>query len=252
MDDLNSHARRLIDAANSFDDPTDADRERIRAGVLMRVGSVAAVGTVAITAAKASSAAASAGPLIASTLTSAGLFSAAAIKVGAVVVIGALATAGAYIALRPAHPPASAATAAAVAKTAVVTAPVAAVAPAAVADPPSSAIDPAELPTADDAKPSPARLHARPVDLEGEMKLLRTADAALRRGDSAAALAAINKDAALHPAGVLSQEREGVRAIALCSGGNMSQGQAAARKFLASAAKSPLSSRIRSACSITE
>ena len=249
MDDLNSHARRLIDAANSFDDPTDADRERIRAGVLMRVGSVAAVGTAAITAAKASSAAASAGPLIASTLTSAGLFSAAAIKVGAVVVIGALASAGAYVALRPVHPPVSAPAV----KAALVAAPVAVVAPAAAVDTGSSAaIDPAELPAADDAKPSPARLHARPVDLEGEMKLLRTADAALRRGDSAAALVAINKDAALHPAGVLSQEREGVRAIALCSGGNVSQGQAAARKFLASTAKSPLSSRIRSACSITD
>ena len=250
MDELNSHARRLIDAANTFDDPTDADRERIRAGVLMRVGSVAAVGTVAITAAKASSAAASAGPLIASTLTSAGLFSAATVKVGAVVLLSALATAGAYVALRPAHPAVSAPPA----KVAVIAAPVAAVAPPAAADTnnTTAAIDPAELPAADDVKPSPARLHARPVDLEGEMKLLRTADAALRRGDSAAALAAINKDAALHPAGVLSQEREGVRAIALCSGGNMSQGQAAARKFLASAAKSPLSSRIRSACSITE
>ena len=248
MDELSSHARRLIDAANSFDDPSDADRDRIRTGVLMRVGSVAAVGTVAITAAKASSAAASAGPLIASSLTSASLFSAAALKVGAVVVIGALATAGAYVALRPAHAPASVVKPA----PAVVAAPVAAMAAPAAVDTSVPVIDPAELPVADDAKPSPARLHARPVDLEGEMKLLRAADAALRRGDSASALAAINKDAALHPAGVLSQEREGVRAIALCSGGNMSQGQAAARKFLASAAKSPLSSRIRSACSITE
>ncbi len=249
MDELSSHARRLIDAANSFDDPTDADRDRIRAGVFMRMGSVAAVGTVAITAAKASSAAASAGPLLASTLTSASIFSAAAIKVGAVVVIGALATAGAYVALRPAHSPAPVAvvTPAPI----VAPAPVAAVAPA-VVDTSSPAIDPSELPALDDAKPSPARLHARPVDLEGEMKLLRQADAALRRGDSASALVAINKDAALHPAGVLSQEREGVRAIALCSGGNLAQGQAAARKFLASASKSPLSSRIRSACSITE
>jgi hypothetical protein len=84
------------------------------------------------------------------------------------------------------------------------------------------------------------------------MKLLRQADGALRRGDSAAALAAVNKHAALYPTGVLSQEREGVRAIALCSAGSMSQGQAAARRFLAQASKSPLSSRIRSACSIDQ
>jgi hypothetical protein len=243
MDELNSHARALLDAANTFDDPTDMDRDRVRAAVLMRVGSVAAAGTATIAAAKASSAAASAGPLLASTLTSAALFSSAAAKLGAVVVIGALATTGAYVAFRPAHTagvpaakPASAPAAAAVAT----------IAPQAEPDSAPAAVD---LPT-DDAKPSPVHPHARNADLEGEMKLLRQADAALRRGDSAAALAAVNKHAALYPSGVLSQEREGVRAIALCSAGSMSQGQAAARRFLEQASKSPLSSRIRSACSI--
>ena len=245
MDELNPHARALLDAANTFDDPTDMDRDRVRAAVLMRVGSVAAVGTATIAAAKASSAAASAGPLLASTLTSAALFSGAAAKLGAVVVIGALATAGAYVAFRSAHPTAPAVKPA----SAPVAAPVAAIAPQAAPDSSPAAVDAVDLPT-DDAKPSPAHPHSRAADLEGEMKLLRQADAALRRGDSAAALAALNKHAALYPTGVLSQEREGVRAIALCSAGSMSQGQAAARRFLAQASKSPLSSRIRSACSI--
>jgi hypothetical protein len=243
MDELNSHARALLDAANTFDDPTDMDRDRVRAAVLMRVGSVAAVGTATIAAAKASSAAASAGPLLASTLTSAALFSGAAVKLGAVVVIGALATAGAYVAFRPAH------TTAGVPAAKPAAAPVAVIAPQAAADSAPAAVDALDLPT-DDAKPSPAHPHPRSADLEGEMKLLRQADAALRRGDSAAALAAVNKHAALYPTGVLSQEREGVRAIALCGAGSMSQGQAAARRFLAQASKSPLSSRIRSACSI--
>jgi hypothetical protein len=244
MDELNSHARALLDAANTFDDPTDMDRDRVRAAVLMRVGSVAAVGTATIAAAKASSAAASAGPLLASTLTSAALFSGAAAKLGAVVVIGALATAGAYVAFHPAHSPASAAKPA----LAPLAAPVGAAIPPAAVDAQPADVD---LPT-DDAKPSPAHPHSRNADLEGEMKLLRQADAALRRGDSAAALAAVNKHAALYPTGVLSQEREGVRAIALCSAGSMSQGQAAARRFLAQASKSPLSSRISSACSIDQ
>jgi hypothetical protein len=122
----------------------------------------------------------------------------------------------------------------------------------AAADPERAGVDPSELPL-DDAKPSSMRSgHARSADLEGEMKLLRTADAALRRGDSASALAALNKHAALYPTGVLSQEREGVRAIALCTGGSLSQGQSAALRFLAQAAKSPLASRIRSACSLGE
>jgi hypothetical protein len=244
MDELNSHARSLLNAANTFDDPTDMDRDRVRAAVLMRVGSVAAVGTATIAAAKASSAAASAGPLLASTLTSAALFSGAAAKLGAVVVIGALATAGAYVAFRPAHHT-TAAVSAAKPALAPVAAPVAVAAPE--AEP--AAVDALDLPL-DDAKPSPAHPRSRTADLEGEMKLLRQADAALRRGDSAAALAAVNKHAALYPTGVLSQEREGVRAIALCSAGSLSQGQAAARRFLAQASKSPLSSRIRSTCSI--
>jgi hypothetical protein len=245
MDELNSHARALLDAANTFDDPTDMDRDRVRAAVLMRVGSVAAVGTATIAAAKASSAAASAGPLLASTLTSAALFSGAAAKLGAVVVIGALATAGAYVAFHPAHHT----TASVSAATPAVAAPVAVAAPQAASDSQPAAVDPLDLPL-DDAKPSPTHPRSRGTDLEGEMKLLRQADGALRRGDSAAALVAINKHAALYPSGVLSQEREGVRAIALCNAGSMSQGQAAARRFLAQASKSPLSSRIRSACSI--
>jgi hypothetical protein len=250
MDELNSHARALLDAASTFDDPTDMDRDRVRAAVLMRVGSVAAVGTATIAAAKASSAAASAGPLLASTLTSAALFSGAAAKLGAVVVIGALATAGAYVAFHPVHHTTAAASAAK-AVVAPLAVPVVAAAPLAAVDAQPAAVDATDLPT-DDAKPSPAHPHSRAADLEGEMKLLRQADGALRRGDSAAALAALNKHAALYPTGVLSQEREGVRAIALCSAGSMSQGQAAARRFLEQASKSPLSSRIRSACSIDQ
>ena len=250
MDDLSPNTRALLDAARSFDDPSDSDRDRVRAGVMMRIGGVAAIGTAAITAAKSSSAAASAAPLIASSLTSTTIFTGVIAKVGVAVVLAGAVASGAYVALRPAHrAPAAQVAVAAVAAPAVV-APVAA--PIAATDPAPVGVDPEDLPL-DDSKPSAAHLgHARSADLEGEMKLLRTADAALRRGDSAAALAALNKHAALYPTGVLSQEREGVRAIALCSGGNLGQGQSAAQRFLAHAAKSPLASRIRSACSLGE
>jgi len=247
MDDLSPNTRALLDAARSFDDPTDEDRNRVRAGVMLRIGSVAAIGTAAITAAKSSSAAASAAPLIASTTT---IFSGMIAKVGVAVVLAGAVASGAYVALRPAH---STPVVAMASHSTVVAPATPAVAPAlAATDPAPAGVDPADLPT-DDAKPSLSHLgHARSADLEGEMKLLRTADAALRRGDSAAALAALNKHAALYPTGALSQEREGVRAIALCSGGSLSQGQSAAQRFLAHAAKSPLASRIRSACSLGE
>jgi hypothetical protein len=244
---MNPNARALLNAARSYDDPTDSDQDRVRAAVLMRVGSVAAVGTVAITAAKASSAAASAGPLIASSLAGTALFSGIAAKIGAVVVIGALAS-GAYVAFRT--PPHAAVVAPAVKPAAV--APVATP----VVEAAAPAIDPVATQATDlppeDVKSSPARVRSRNADLEGEMKLLRQADGALRRGDSAAALAALNKHATQYPSGVLSQEREGVRAIALCSSGNVGQGQSAAQRFLSQAAKSPLASRIRSACSLKE
>ncbi len=249
MDDLNANARALINAARSFDDPTDNDQDRVRTAVLMRVGSIAAVGTVAVTAAKASSAAASAGPLIASSLTSATLFGGVAAKIGAVVVLGAIAS-GAYVAFRaPQHPAASKPTVAAFVAPLAPAAP----APATEAAPvtPDPAVEAADLPV-EDVKPSPARVTRRAADLEGEMKLLRQADGALRRGDSAAALVALNKHAAQYPSGVLAQEREGVRAIALCSSGNTSAGQSAAQRFLSAASKSPLASRIRSACSLKE
>jgi hypothetical protein len=249
MDDLNPNTRALLDAARSFDDPTDADRDRVRAGVMMRIGGVAAIGTAAITAAKSSSAAASAAPLIANAFTTTTVFSGMVAKVGIAMVLAGAVASGAYVALRPHHAPAPVVV---VAAAPVAVAAPALAAPVAAADPEPAGVDPSELPL-DDAKPSSMRSgHARSADLEGEMKLLRTADAALRRGDSASALAALNKHAALYPTGVLSQEREGVRAIALCTGGSLSQGQSAALRFLAQAAKSPLASRIRSACSLGE
>ncbi len=246
MDELNSNARALLDAANNFDEPSERDRERVRAAVFLRVGSVAVAGTATLAAAKASSAAASAGPLFASTLTSATLFGGAAVKVGAVLVMGALASVGAYVAFHP-QPKPGAVVAAVKAAPMVASAPAVTLAPA----PPAAVVDANDLPV-EEAKASPTRAHARSVDLEGEMKLLRQADGALRRGDAQAALVALNKHAASYPSGVLSQEREGVRAIALCSAGSTAQGQAAARRFLSLAAKSPLSSRIRSACSVSE
>jgi hypothetical protein len=254
MDDLNPRTRALLDAARGFDDPTNEDQDRVRNAVLLRLGGAAAIGTAAITAAKTSSAAASMAPLAATGVATTTIFTGLVAKIGvAVVLVGAVGS-GAYVALRPAHPvevPVAAAPAAN--PIADVTPPAPAAAPALAADPePAVAVDANDLP-ADDAKASPTHsLRAHSPSLEGEMKLLRSADAALRRGDSASALAALNKHAQLYPSGALSQEREGMRAIALCGGGNLSQGQSSAQRFLSHAAKSPLASRIRSACSLGE
>jgi hypothetical protein len=101
------------------------------------------------------------------------------------------------------------------------------------------------------AQPS-TRVHQRRAtsDLEGEVRLLEEADADLRRGDAEAALARLNEHAARYPSGTLADEREGVRAIALCRSGRLAEGKAAADRFLAAARKSSLATRVRTACNV--
>jgi hypothetical protein len=109
---------------------------------------------------------------------------------------------------------------------------------------------PAEAPSK--TRPSLRGVHTRRAtsDLEGEVRLLEEADAELRRGDADAALARLSEHASRYPAGTLADEREGVRAIALCRAGRLAEGKAVADRFLAAARKSSLATRVRTACSI--
>ena len=84
------------------------------------------------------------------------------------------------------------------------------------------------------------------------MHLLEEADANLRRGDAAGALARLGEHASKFPGGELfAREREGMNVVALCQAGRQAEGRAAANRFLSRSSKSALASRIRAACGIS-
>ncbi len=231
MTDLSPEARALLGAARSFDEPGEDDFRRVRVSVLTKVaagvGAAVGVGTSASYAAGASA-----------------LLGSAAVKVSAAVLVVA-GLAGTYVAVRP-H----------------VEAPRAAhVAPTVLA--PTNDV-PAARPPIDDSNASSVTVHSptksRPVaapqrrrttaDLEGEARLLEEADAELRAGNAQAALRPLAEHAARYPNGALSEEREGIRAIALCRGGRTLEGTAAAERLLSATRKTALASRVRTACNI--
>jgi hypothetical protein len=249
MTNLSSEARALLRAARSVDDPTDDDSHRVRASVMSKVGAVGVGAAIGVTTS-------------AFSFAKVGLyFGSAAGKLTAILLIAGL-SAGTYAAIRS-H----------VAVNAVAVARGPSRSPnASVTSSLSSTIEPTksavrESPLASDAHrpalapavPAKARasiaprraVHARRTDdLEGEVLLLEGADAELRRGDTSAALARLAEHAAKYPSGVLADEREGVRAIALCRSGRLSEGKAAADRFLSPTRRSSLAARVRTACGI--
>jgi hypothetical protein len=236
-EELSPAARALLRAARSYDDPSVDDSRRVRASVLARVGVAVGVGAaLGVT----SSAWSFAG--IGSFLgTTAG-------KIGTAVVLVAGLSAGTYVAIRP-RP---------VNRLDAVSSPMTAQAPVERPMAPASKlaqVAPASTPAAE--APSKMRPSIRGVhrsratsDLEAEVRLLEEADAELRRGDADAALARLGEHASRYPTGTLADEREGVRAIALCRAGRLAEGKAVADRFLAAARKSSLATRVRTACNV--
>jgi len=86
------------------------------------------------------------------------------------------------------------------------------------------------------------------ADLSAETALLRTAQAALGRGDARAALAALDAHEAQFPSGALTEERLGARVFALCSMGRRGDAARAARALLDRAPTSPLRARVLDSC----
>ncbi|MBN1656182.1 MAG: hypothetical protein JXA30_20605 [Deltaproteobacteria bacterium] len=84
--------------------------------------------------------------------------------------------------------------------------------------------------------------------LKAELKLLRAAQLALQQGDSTGALAELNSHRRQFPRGLLQQEREAARAVALCELGRLEQGRQVAQRLLSMSPRSPLAQRIRRSC----
>ena len=246
MDDLSPGARSLLQAADTYDDPSAEDAVRVRRAVMTRVGAIgitAAVVTAGSTQAKAASVMSLAAKLTA----------ALAITAGGVAASWNYVSHNREVAVT-AHAPMKAQPATQVAEPSVAPTP-------AVISPEDVKLE-AEAPVAKRSlaraarpeaveKSEPAKVEPTAADLEAEMKLIRGADSALRAGRASEALALLAQHQAEHPHASLAHEREGLRAIANCQiGANGST--AAAERFLSHSPHSPLAPRLRSACRISE
>jgi hypothetical protein len=84
--------------------------------------------------------------------------------------------------------------------------------------------------------------------LADENRLLARARAALIDAEPERALARLDEQARRFPDGVLSEERQALRAVALCEAGRDADGDAAANAFLREHPQAALAQRVRSAC----
>jgi len=251
MSELGPGERRLIAALRSADEPSDQDRERVRGSVLAKLAVGSGIATTATTA-QATTAAAAAG-------NSSGALALLAAHWKAALTVALVGTTGAVGTWWIAQSPATSAV-----DPAAVEAPRAQPPPSAhqpsstVADHPSERQNKApslpapEVDTPGSAARKPKAARTQPINngasLDQEVRLLGRAQHAMKQGDAKRALQLLEQHAAEHPSGVLSQERAGVRAVALCRAGQLSQGRAAAKRFLAQSPDSPLAARIRAAC----
>jgi outer membrane protein assembly factor BamD (BamD/ComL family) len=76
--------------------------------------------------------------------------------------------------------------------------------------------------------------------------------AALKAGDAASALDALDEHARRFPNGILAEERASQRVVALCSAGRIAEAQAEGERFLREHPLSPAATRVRGACLATD
>lgn len=253
MDELGPDERPWLDALRTADEPTAADRARVRAALVASIGAAGAATAVGKTGAVAK--AVKTGIVV-------GVW-----KIGlASVVLLAVAGGTTWRLSRPATPVVATSAPVPVAS-AVASATEAPVAPTQAAPAQSgnapltiaavaSAAPSADVRVATSARPSatvaavppPAAHLPETADaLEGEMALLTNAQRALERGDTATAIGALSRHRREHPAGALAVERDGLLAIASCDA-RQPEGRALAERFVARNATSPLVARVRAAC----
>jgi hypothetical protein len=284
MNDLSDDAKALFEAARPGHEPTQQDREQVRAGLLVRIGGAAAALGVAQTGAAASLAPGAAMASGAKTLL--------AFKLVLGLTIAGGAGAVAYRSLAPgaeasntsvrAHGPSDRATANASALGPAVAqqdqeakqeASDIGLAASSPAKPPAleakptherspGGLEPTGSPTATFPEPERRTPAAgakpgagtfpddtpRSSDLSLEARALSGVQRAVREGRSSEALALLDQQDRDFPQGELRQERVAARVVALCAAGKASQARALAASFLAQAPRSPLAARMRTIC----
>lgn len=98
------------------------------------------------------------------------------------------------------------------------------------------------------ANPEPPAAPVAAFDPEPELRVLREAREDLRAGRSENAYRRLDEYARQHSVGMLTQERKALSAIALCHWQPGPEAQARASEFLRISPDSPLAKRVRSAC----
>jgi outer membrane protein assembly factor BamD (BamD/ComL family) len=89
---------------------------------------------------------------------------------------------------------------------------------------------------------------AQSSDILAEMALLGEAQAAIQRGDFAAALSKLDEHTRSFPTGALGEEAAAARVVALCGAGRTDEAESLAKSFLARHPSSPLAPRVKNAC----
>ncbi|MEO7329353.1 MAG: hypothetical protein ABI193_12285 [Minicystis sp.] len=254
MSELGPEARAFVEAGRSGDDPTSADRARVKKALLISLAAGTAIGATP-TAAQ--------GALAVASVKTAG----SSLLLAAKVIAGLLMVGAVGVGLsRITAPSASTApsVAPAITEAAANEAPPAIEAPRAApspADPPAppiveaapvvaaTAAPPAAIPARPTAKPAAAPPVAPDIDpLEAETRRLGEAHGALQSGDPNKALALLDEQSTTYAKGELREERAAARILTLCKLGRLEEARAAAARFLQESPHSPLADRVRSGC----
>lgn len=265
MEELSPAARALLDDARDLDGPTPADRDRNKRALVAALASGAglAASTVASSTAAATTTAATATTAVAGGLS-------LGVKIAAVALV-AVAVGGTALVMVPSGdppPPRAAVEAPARARDPEILrpgpAPVPTTAPEVAAPgepaPVDHALPPALEPAAPEAVEATPATRVRHVPatrreiavadstLSEELVLMREAQRALQAGRATEALGYLGEHVRRFPSGVLEEEREAQRVVALCRADRAAEARALASRFLHERPTSPLRERVRAAC----
>jgi RNA polymerase sigma-70 factor (ECF subfamily) len=252
MINLSRESRALIDQARGAEDPTDADRARLRAAIAARIGMLTA--TTGALAAGLEGSAAGAGAL--SRLGRLGLRAKILLSVAAAA--GGAALGFGYVGHQRMQTPSV--TVPAPTPSAPSTMPMPAEPPPA----PSASAPPTALTMEETPKPPPQAIAAEAPsgranrgtvastdegeDVAAEAGLLRTTLGAIGRGDGARALDLVEEHGRRFPKGQLGAEFAAARVLALCRLGRTQEAKADADRFVRDNPRSPLVPRISRGC----
>jgi hypothetical protein len=235
MNELEPRARALIDAAREADEPSPADRSRIKHAIILQVATVGAVASAGSAAAGAMSVGAKLGvAILAASLVGGG-------AVGLMKLRETRETALAAKRVLSERTPAARTVARVVAEDE----------PATVAEVVAAPRVESRLRKADKARKVSEQTVAEAIPedrLNAEVAVLTRAREALRMGRPAQALRALSEYDQLFGKGALGEERQAMAAIALCQAQPGVRAREQAEAFLHSAPTSPLVERVRAAC----